>query len=113
MTLHEESIYLSGARDVLLRLKDDFDMSLVPLVKCKLKEEYRKKDSTEIQTSYMRLPLQNSAHRRLLGAGMYDCLINDRESLVRYLSGDFKGLYLDGVQKDKKGKIEKIKIKVL
>lgn len=109
MTLHEESIYLSGARDVLLRLKDDFDMSLVPLVKCKLKEEYRQKDST----SYMRLPLQNSAHRRLLGAAMYDCLINERESLVRYLSGDFKGIYLDGVQKDKKGKIEKIKIKVL
>lgn len=113
MTLHEESIYLSGARDVLMRLKDDFEMYLVPAVKCRLKEECSKKDSVEIQALYEWFPLQNNAHRRLLGTAMYDCLINDRESLVRYLSGDFKGLYLDGVQKDKKGKIEKIKIKAL
>lgn len=106
--LHDEAIYLQGARDVLLRLKDDYAMYLVPSVKCERKEECRE----EGKADYEYFPLRDRTLRGLLGDAMIRCLTMDRESLVRYLQGDHTGIVVTGQEKDKKGKVTSITIKI-
>ena len=106
--LHDEAIYLQGARDVLLRLKDDYKMYLVPSVKCEIKEECRE----EGKADYEYFPLANKTVRGLLGDAMIRCLTMDRESLVKYLQGDHDGLVVMNVKKDRKGKVSEITIKI-
>lgn len=106
--LYEESIYLKGARDVLLRLKDDYAMYLVPSVKCERKEECRE----EGKGDYEYFPLRDRTLRGLLGDAMIRCLTMDRESLVKYLQGDHTDIVVTGQEKDKKGKINKLTIKI-
>lgn len=107
ISLSKESLYLQGARDVILRLKDDYAMYLVPSVKCKKKEEYRE----EGKADYFYFPLANKTLRKLLGDAMIRCLTMDRESLVRYLQGD-TDIVVTGQEKDKKGKVTSITIKI-
>ena len=106
--LHDEAIYLQGARDVLLRLKDDYAMYLVPSVKCDRKEECRDKGKAD----YEYFPLRDRTLRGLLGDAMIRCLTMDRESLVKYLQGDHTDIIVTGQEKDKKGKINKLTIKI-
>lgn len=106
--LHEEAIYLQGAMDVLLRLKDDYAMYLVPSVKCERKEECHE----EGKANYEYFPLQDRTLRGLLGEAMIRCLTMDRESLVKYLQGDHTDIIVTGQEKDKKGKINKLTIKI-
>lgn len=106
--LHLESLYLQGARDVLMRLKDDYAMYLVPSVKCKKKEVYRE----ECKADYFHFPLANRTLRGLLGDAMIRCLTMDRESLVKYLQGDHTDIIVTGQEKDKKGKVNKLTIKI-
>lgn len=106
--LHDESLYLQGARDVLLRLKDDYAMYLVPSVKCNKKEECRE----EGKVDYFYFPLANRTVRGLLGDAMIRCLTMDIESLVKYLQGDHTDIVVTGQEKDKKGKVNKLTIKI-
>lgn len=106
--LHDEAIYLQGARDVLLRLKDDYAMYLVPSVKCERKEECRE----EGKADYEYFPLRDRTLRGLLGDAMIRCLTMDRESLVKYLQGDHTDIVVTGQEKDKKGKVTSITIKI-
>ena len=106
--LHDESIYLQGARDVLLRLKDDYAMYLVPSVKFKVKEEHKEPWSSD----YNYFPLTDRTLRKLLGEAMVRCLTMDRESLVKYLQGDHTDIVVTGQEKDKKGKVISITIKI-
>lgn len=106
--LHEEAIYLRGAKDVLLRLKDDYAMYLVPSVKCERKEECRE----EGKADYEYFPLRDRTLRGLLGDAMIRCLTMDRESLVKYLQGDHTDIVVTGQEKDKKGKVTSITIKI-
>ena len=90
--LHEESIYLKGARDLLLRLQDDFDMYLVPCAK------FTKKDDPK---SYEYFPIPNTKERKLVGEGLKNALLSHRESLVRFLQGDYHELKIKGVERKK------------
>lgn len=103
ISLHQESLYLQGARDLLLRLKDDFDMYLVPSEKL-----YSKTDISR----YEYFPVNNTTKRKLIGKGFLDALISDRESLNGFLQGGYSNLQVIAVKRDKKGKIIDIKIKV-
>ncbi|MGN0929324.1 MAG: hypothetical protein ACI4N3_01650 [Alphaproteobacteria bacterium] len=107
--LHKESIYLQGAKTVLMRLKDDYDMYIIPSIKCKRKEEYIE----DGKTSYDWLKISNKTEQRLLVSAMYNCLINDRDSLVKFLQGDYNGIQVTEVHKNKKGKANKMTIKIL
>lgn len=107
--LHLESIYLKGARDLLLRLQDDFDMYLIPAVKCKCKQS----PFTPSEETYDWFPVTNTKTRKLVGEGLKNALLNDRESLVRFLQGDYYSLQVTSVERDKKGKVTELKIKVI
>lgn len=94
INLREESIYLQGARDLLLRLQDDFDMYLVPCVKCKCKQS----PYTPSEETYVWLPVTNTKSRKLIGEGLKNALLSHRESLVRFLQGNYHELKIKGVE---------------
>lgn len=108
INLHEESLYLKGARDLLLRLQDDFDMYLVPCVKCKCKPS----PYTPSEETYEWFPVTNTKSRKLIGEGLKNALLSHRESLVRFLQGNYHELKIKGAER-KKDKIVKIEIEVI
>lgn len=108
INLREESIYLQGARDLLLRLQDDFDMYLIPAVKCKCKQS----PFTPSEETYDWFPVTNTKTRKLVGEGFKKALLSHRESLVRFLQGNYRELKIKGVER-KKDKVVKIEIEVV
>lgn len=108
LNLHEESIYLKGARDLLLRLQDDFDMYLVPCVKYKCKPS----PFALSEETYDWFPVTNTKSRKLIGEGLINALLSHRESLVRFLQGNYHELKIKGVER-KKDKVVKIEIEVV
>lgn len=106
--LHLESFYLQGARDLLLRLQQDYEMYLIPSVKCKCNAKF-----SGSETPYDYFPLNNANARKLVGKGLTNALLQDRESLVRFLSGDYNGLQGSVLKRDKKGKVTELKIEVV
>ena len=105
LNLREESLYLQGARDVLMRLQDSYDMYVIPSVKC------RCKDKVTGLEGYDWFPLNKMSLRKLVGKALLKSLIYDRESLVKFLQGCSE-LEIKEVKNDKKGEIADIKIKI-
>lgn len=113
LNLHEESIYLQGAIDILLRLKDDFEMYIIPAKK--LKRKYKNEDisyTNTVQATYEWFPVNNTEIRKVLGDGLLKCLLYDRQSLLRFLLGDYESLQIQSVERDKKGKVINCKIEI-
>lgn len=108
--LHLESIYLQGARDILLRLRDDFDMYLIPSIKCRVKKSEFLPYEEE---PYEWFPLSNTKTRKIVGKALLETLLYDRISLVRFIQGDYRYLEVKSVERDKKGKITNLKIEVV
>lgn len=110
LNLHEESIYLQGVRDILLRLRYDFDMYLIPSIKCRVeKSEF----STWEEEQYDWFPLSNTKTRKMVGKALLETLLYDRISLIKFLQGDYMYLEVKSVERDKKGKITNLKIEVV
>lgn len=105
LNLREESLYLQGARDVLMRLQDNYDMYVIPSVKC------RCKSTVTGCTDYAWFPLNKQSLRKLVGKALLKSLIYDRESLVKFLQGCSE-LEIKEIKNDKKGEIADIKIKI-
>lgn len=101
--LNAETVYLQGARDILLQLIDDYDMYLIPSEKLYSKTEADK---------YEYFPVMNITKRKLVGEAVLDLLINDRKSLSRFLLQDYDGLRVTSVKRDKNGKITQFKIEL-
>lgn len=110
-SLSKESLYLQGARDVLLRLKDDYDMYLVPCAKFPCKPKCLLEGESGVHAEYNWFPINDRTLRKMLGDAMIRCLTMDRESLVKYLQGDSE-IVVIGQENDKKGKITHITIKI-
>lgn len=108
ISLKEETLYLQGARDVLMRLRDDYAMYLVPSVKFNIKEELRVGGKAD----YLYFPLPDRTLRKLLGDAIIRCLTMDKDSLAKYLSGDYNAIVITALEKDKKGKTVSITIKM-
>ena len=104
INLHAETLYLQGARDMLLRLKSGYDMYLIPSEKWYSKTEADK---------YEYFPVANTNKRRLIGDAVQNLLISDRKSLSRFLLEDYGGLHIKSVERDKKGKITRLEIELI
>lgn len=108
LNLREESLYLQGARDILLRIIDDYDMYLVPSVKCRIKDsEFR----YGVDEQYDWFPLSNTKKRKIVGKALCNTLIHDRESLVRFLNGSSE-LEIKDIKRDKKGNVSEVKLRI-
>ena len=107
MNLHEESLYLQGARDVLMRLKDAWEMYLIPSIKVHcIPSKFMPNGG-----NYAWFPLANTKIRRILGSAMYDALLQDSQTLKRVLQGE-TSIIVKHVAADKKGKITRLVIEV-
>lgn len=111
ISLSKELLYLQGARDLLLRLKDDYAMYLVPSAKFSCKPKKPLEGESGVHAEYDWFPINDRTLRKFLGDAMIRCLTMDRESLVRYLQGD-TDIVVTGQEKDKKGKVTSITIKI-
>lgn len=108
LNLREESIYLQGARDILLRLIEDYDMYLIQSVKCRIKNsEFR----YGVDEKYDWFPLPNTKMRKIVGQALCNTLIHDRESLVRFLNGSSE-LEIKEIKRDKKGNVAEVKLRI-
>ena len=109
-SLHLERIYLDGARDLLMRLKDDFDMSLVPSVRY---DRIRTPESKDYEASHIYAPLCDKKKRLMIGRAFTDLMLRDREALLRFLTCDYDGISVRRVKKDKNGNVTGLEVDIV
>ncbi len=78
-----ESYEIEGARKLLLKLQQDYNMSLVPSVKCEVKAKYSYSD----KPPYGYFPIAPK-YRKVVGEGMMRFLLTDKENIRKYLYED-------------------------
>lgn len=109
-SIHLESIYLDGARDLLMRLKDDFDMSLIPSVRY---DRIRTPESKDYEATYLYLPLGDKKKRLMIGSAFTNLMLHDRDALLRFLTDDYDGLSVTRVTKDKRGNVTGLEVDIV
>lgn len=99
--LIRESAEIEGARKLLLKLEQEFAMSLIPSVK------FRCKSRLDGKEGYGLFPIPTQ-YRKLTGDGMMRWLLENKDNMRRYLydTPEFFAHYVH----DKKGKIVRINI---
>lgn len=110
-----ESLYLQGARDLLLLLQKDYDMYLIPSVNLPCTTTYQddmKKAGIEVQPKCY-FPLKTPQFRKMVGAALVDKLISDRKSLEFFMEGNCNGFNVVETERDKKDKLKKVKIELV
>ena len=93
INLHEESLYLAGARDMLMKLKEA----------CKVDFEWYNYDKSGAK------PKEEKGSRAIYNKCIMDFLLSDRENIRRFLQGDRMRCY-DHKRNDK-GKFIGVKVK--
>ena len=99
-----ESDEINGARKLLLKLEQEFAMSIVPCQQypCKSRfgvcEEHEHLEWFEIPTKY----------RKLAGEGMMRWLLESKDNMRQYLYGNLE--FFAHYERDKKGKVVRINI---
>ena len=109
-SIHLESIYLDGARDLLVRLKDDFDMSLVPSVRY---DRIKTPKSKDYESSHIYAPLCDKKKMLMIGRAFTDLMLRDREALLRFLTCDYDGISVTRVTKDKRGNVTGLEVDIV
>lgn len=105
--VHTTSIYLDGARDILLKLKDDYEISLTPLFDAVYSSNFDP-DAKHTFATPCRIPKE----RKMYGKAMLDLLIHDRRALEKVLFQEEMSLKLTDVKKNKKDEIIEYKFKL-
>ena len=109
-SLHLESIYIDGARDLLMRMKNEFDMSLVPSVRY---DRIRTPESKDYEASFMYLPLGDKKKMLMIGSAFTNLMLHDRDALMRFLTDDYDGISVTRVTKDKKGNVTGLEVDIV
>ncbi len=109
MKLHEEALYLRGARDILMRLQEDYEHYIIPYVsvKCKQKNPYIELHDTEHP-----FPITSTKIRKMMGEALIKTLTEDKRSLERFLLSDYNGIKATAVERNKKGIGTKVTITI-
>lgn len=106
--VHTTSIYLDGARDLLLRLKDDYEISLTPLFDAVYSSKLNP-DAKHIIATPCRIPKE----RKMFGKAMLDLLIHDKRALESVLFQDEMTLQGTDIKRNKKGEVISYKLKLV
>lgn len=102
-----ESYEIEGARKLLLKLQQDYSMSLVPSVKCRCKSGFGALPAKE---GYEYYPIK-SKYRKVVGEGMMRFLLTDKENIRRYV---YENCELEmKFTHDKKGKPIRCEISII
>ena len=98
-----ESDEINGARKLLLKLEQEFSMSIVPAV-----EKFYVGQDVEKQGSKDWFPI-DTKYRKLAGEGMMRWLLESKDNVRRWLYEDCQLLAF--YERDKNGKVVRINIK--
>lgn len=109
INLHEEALYLKGARDVLLRLQECCEHYVIPYVHALYKS---KLPEIESALQKFQIPVTSTKDRRLVGEALIKTLTEDKQAMERFILGDFQGMSLEVTERDKKGNVKQIKVVV-
>ena len=80
ISLHDESLFLQGARNMLLKLKQDYDIAITPSVLCKCVAKSTGKESED----WFPLPRK---YRTLFGKSFLSWLLQG-DNIRKYLQGN-------------------------
>ena len=93
-----------------MRLKDDFDMSLVPSVRY---DRIKTPKSKDYESSHIYAPLCDKKKRLMIGRAFTDLMMRDREALLRFLTDDYDGLSVRRVKKDNRGNVTGLEVDIV
>lgn len=105
--VHTTSIYLDGARDILLKLKDDYEISLTPLF-----DAVCSSNLDESVKYTIPLPCRIPKERKMYGKAMLELLIHDKRALESVLFQDEMTLQATDLKRNKKGEVTEYKLKL-
>lgn len=105
--VHTTSIYLDGARDILLKLKDDYEISLTPLFDAVYSSKLDP-DAKYIIATPCRIPKE----RKMYGKAILELLIHDRRALESVLFQDAMTLQVTDIKRNKKGEVTEYKLRL-
>lgn len=105
--VHITSIYLDGARDLLLRLKDDYEIALTPIFDAVYSSKFDP-DTKHVFATPCRIPKE----RKMYGKAMLELLIHDRRALECVLFQDAMTLQGTDIKRNKKGEVIEYKLKL-
>lgn len=103
LNLRDEASYLRGARDVLLRLMEDYEFYAIPY-----KYVY-----TKDGVGPFVIAEQSPKKRKMFGEAMIRALIYDKNSMRKFMVSDYKSVKTSIKRTDKKGNIVEIKIELV
>ena len=109
MTHQERTMYLRGARDILLRLQGDYDHYVIPYMPMNGKSKNPNLPQSENEFLF---PVTNTKIRKMVGEALIKALIEDRRALERFIVGDYNGIAWQVVERDNKGKAKKLIINI-
>ena len=102
---YEQSIYLRGARDILLRLKNDFELQMTPIVDASYISKHDD-NSRNIFAIPMRIPKQ----QKMFGKAVLDLLIQNKVALEKVLLQEKFIVRQEVTKQNKKGDVEEYKL---
>lgn len=105
--VHTTSIYLDGARDLLLRLKDDYELTMTPF----LDAVYSSKLDPDVK-HVLATPCRIPKERKMYGKAILELLIHDRRALESVLFQDAMTLQVTDLKRNKKGEVTEYKLKL-
>ncbi len=107
MTHMEMTMYLKGARDILMRLQEDYEHYIIPYTYCKLKNP-----NIELHDTEHPFPITSSKVRKMMGEALIKTLIEDKRSLERFLLWKYNGIKATAVERNKKGQVTRVIISI-
>ena len=110
INLHEEALYLQGARDILMRLKDDFEHYIIPYAYFPCKQTSLPEEM--ISNHKELFPINNTKIRKMIRQALIKTLTEDKQAMERFILGNFQGMSWEVTERDKKGNVKQIKVVV-
>lgn len=109
MNHQERTAYLKGARDILMRLQEDYEHYIIPYkyFKCESKNP-----NTELHDTERPFPITSTNVRKYMGEALIKTLTEDKRSLERFLLSDYKRIRAKAVERNKKGQVTRVIISI-
>ena len=105
----EMTMYLKGARDILLRLQECSEHYVIPYVRA-----FHHSNLPEFESSLHSFPcpVANLKDRKMVGEALIKTLTQDKRSLERFLFNECDFFKVTAVERNKKGIVTRVKVTI-
>lgn len=105
MNHQEQTAYLKGARDILMRLQEDYLLYIIPYTPIPTKSKCSERYFFEGEQVF---PVTSAKVRKVMGKALIKALTEDERTLERVLSGDYTSFNVTVVERDKNNQPTKV-----